>query len=710
MEGGGSDRYFVPPSSGFDKSRVLDIKPLRCLMPIFPNGSQAPPSVPHGFAPFYPFTGPQGSKTPPDLNEENPPPSAHTSFGAMPAPIRSYRGPQAQPSAQQPHDFPEASNGDGGSEMDGNGETGFHFRQRPANAVNDDGSQRDSGSSRKKTKKRQHAKSSTLVDASKVSSADFPVGISPFDREDGSREMVNYVMVTFDAIRRRISQVEDTKPSSSTGIIKRPDLKAGNILMSKKVRTNMRKRIGAVPGVEIGDIFFFRMEMCVVGLHAPSMAGIDYMSLRSDLLEDPVALSIVSSGGYDDDAEDSDVLVYSGQGGIVSGKDKQASDQKLERGNLALETSLHRSNEVRVIRGMKDPASSTAKVYVYDGLYNVKNSWTEKAKSGCSMFKYKLVRIPGQPDACAVWRSIQKWKEGSSRAGLVLPDITSGAENIPVSLVNDVDNEKGPAYFTYVPTLKYSVAFNLVHHPSFGCNCTSSCQPNDPNCSCIQKSGGDLPYTANGILVSRKPLLHECSPTCRCFPGCKIRVSQTGLKVRLEVFKTKDRGWGLQSWDPIRAGTFICEYAGEVIDNVRLMQSREEVENDEYVFDTSRVYDSFKWNYEPGLLGEESSNDANDEDYTIPSRLVISSKYFGNVARFMNHSCSPNVFWQPVLYEHNNQSSIHIAFFAVRHIPPMTELTFDYGISRASEADNGNEFNRKKRCHCGSSKCRGYFS
>ncbi|KAI4372868.1 hypothetical protein MLD38_011052 [Melastoma candidum] len=50
------------------------------------------------------------------------------------------------------------------------------------------------------------------------------------------------------------------------------------------------------------------------------------------------------------------------------------------------------------------------------------------------------------------------------------------------------------------------------------------------------------------------------------------RVSQTGLKVRLEVFMTKDGGWGLRSWDPLRAGASICEYAGEVIDKAKLVQ------------------------------------------------------------------------------------------------------------------------------------------
>ncbi|KAJ6704922.1 HISTONE-LYSINE N-METHYLTRANSFERASE H3 LYSINE-9 SPECIFIC SUVH1 [Salix purpurea] len=233
-------------------------------------------------------------------------------------------------------------------------------------------------------------------------------------------------------------------------------------------------------------MFLFRIEMCLLGLHAPSMAGIDYMSARNDLVEEPLAVSIVSSGYYEDNADDKDVLIYSGQGGAAN-KDKGATDQKLERGNLALERSLRRGNQVRVIRGMKDSLNQALKVYVYDGLYRIQDSWLEKAKSGCNIFKYKLVRIPGQPDAFGVWKSIEKWKEGlSSRAGLILPDLTSGAESTAVSLVNDVDEDKGPAYFTYVSTVKYSKSFKLTQ-PAYGCNCQNACQPGNLNCSCIRK-------------------------------------------------------------------------------------------------------------------------------------------------------------------------------------------------------------------------------
>ncbi|KAJ6346838.1 hypothetical protein OIU76_003506 [Salix suchowensis] len=499
--------------------------------------------------------------------------------------------------------------------------------------------------------------------------------VSLSERDDGNREVVHNIRMRYDALRRRLSQLEDAK-ESPVGIIRRADLKAGNILMTKQVRTNMRKRIGAVPGVEIGDMFLFRIEMCLLGLHAPSMAGIDYMSVRNDLVEEPLAVSIVSSGYYEDNADDKDVLIYSGQGGAAN-KDKGATDQKLERGNLALERSLRRGNQVRVIRGMKDSLNQALKVYVYDGLYMIQDSWLEKAKSGCNIFKYKVVRIPGQPDAFGVWKSIEKWKEGlSSRAGLILPDLTSGAESTPVSLVNDVDEDKGPAYFTYVSTVK--------------------------------KNEGNFPYTANGALVCRAPVIHECGPTCACFPNCKNRVSQTGLKFHLEVFKTKDRGWGLRSWDPIRAGTFICEYAGEVIEKV---SQGEEGDGDDYVFDTSRVYESFRWNYEPGLVEEDSSVEAIEEP-KVPSPLVISSKNVGNVARFMNHSCYPNVFWQPIMYEHNSESFIHIGFFAMRHIPPMTELTYDYGKSRVgeAEADGVSTPRGRRKCLCGALRCQGYFA
>lgn len=54
-------------------------------------------------------------------------------------------------------------------------------------------------------------------------------------------------------------------------------------------------------------------------------------------VELPVAVSIVMSGGYEDDVDNSEDMVYTGQGGndLLSTR-RQIKDQKMEKGNLAL--------------------------------------------------------------------------------------------------------------------------------------------------------------------------------------------------------------------------------------------------------------------------------------------------------------------------------------------------------------------------------------
>ncbi|XVF40851.1 hypothetical protein PTKIN_Ptkin01aG0149700 [Pterospermum kingtungense] len=688
-----------------DKSRVLNVRPLRCLVPVFPSAPSFPsfPHPPHaatpfvctppsgpfpsGFAPFYPFSG-----SPDPQSMQSSPPFGFGGTIPAPVPISSFRTTINGNAGSSRR----SSRGRGSSQAEEDGYSdGIH--------VSDAEDSSKVATTKKKTQKRTRtdniqdinvASSDVDIDAmvDKILESFNLMDFDTFRRADGDNESVGYIRLVYDVLRRKISQIEDSK-ESTPGVTRRPDLRAGTVLMNKGIRTNIRKRIGVVPGVEIGDIFFFRMEMCLIGLHAPIMAGIDYMGLKVSQDEEPVAVSIVSSGGYEDNSEDGDVLIYSGQGGNVYKRGMEITDQKLERGNLALEKSLRRGNEVRVIRGVKDVANLTGKIYVYDGLYKIQESWVEKGKSGCNVFKYKLVRLSGQTEAFTVWKSVQQWKDGTaSRAGVILPDLTSGIEPLPVSLVNEVDDEKGPTHFKYSSILKHSKPVNSTES-STGCNCLGGCLAGNSNCPCIDRNGGYLPYTANGVLVSQKALIHECGSSCKCPPNCKNRVSQNGLKIRLEVFKTKDRGWGLRSWDPIRSGACICEYAGEVID----ISGPEEVggeNDDDYIFDATRTN-------EPGevILGVSNGTPK------VPCPLIISAKDAGNVARFMNHSCSPNVFWQPVLRENNKECDLHIVFYAIGHIPPMKELTYSYGLVPPDKA-----YQKKKKCLCGSAKCVGYFS
>lgn len=682
------------PSGPIDKTRVMTVKPLRCLVPVFPSpagssaSAQSPPFAfgaptgpfPPGAAQFFPFFGSNESQKPASV------PNQGTSYTIpSPVPLNSFRTP-APTTNSGGRGRPRGSSknheayDDGDAQNEGY-ENGFTMDTEDSSDV-----------IRRKRKTRKSVKGPQAVAISN-SEVDIDqmvnhllksfnlVDIDTSLQADSDHDLVQRVVMVYNLLRRKIMQLDDAK-GVIPGISRRADLRSGTILMNKGARANTKRRIGAVPGVNIGDVFFFRMELCLAGLHAPIMAGIDYLSFKVSGDEEPIAVSIVSSGGYEDDGDDGEVLIYSGQGGVQR-NDKLVMDQKLERGNLALEKSLHRGNQVRVVRGLKDGTNQTGKIYVYDGVYKLHESWIEKGKSGCNVFKYKLIRVAGQPEGFMLWKSIQQWRDGvTTRVGVILPDLTSGAENLPICLVNDVDSEKGPAYFTYSPTLKYAKPF--TSSKSLSCRCANGCQP-ATNCPCVERNGGYLPYSSGGVLLSHNLVIHECGPSCQCPPTCRNRISQTGLKLRLEVFKTKNKGWGLRSWDPIRAGAFICEYAGEVIENGN-------DSDDDYIFDSSRAFDPL----EPVPT---------DEFVKAPFTLAVSAKNKGNVGRFMNHSCSPNVYWQPILRQNEEESYLHVGFYAVKHIPPLHELTFNYGTPQAEKKSGP----QRKKCLCGSTKCKGFF-
>uniref|UniRef100_A0A0E0BND9 YDG domain-containing protein n=1 Tax=Oryza glumipatula TaxID=40148 RepID=A0A0E0BND9_9ORYZ len=429
---------------------------------------------------------------------------------------------------------------------------------------------------------------------------------------DNPKESVEGILMMFDSLRRRVLQLDEKEDAS-----RRADLKAGTLMMQNNLRINNHKMIGHVPGVEVGDIFFFRIEMCIIGLHAPAMGGIDYISSKNK--DETLAVCIISSGGYENDDDDTDILVYTGQGG--NSRHKEKHDQKLERGNLALMNSKIKKNQIRVVRSAQDPFCNSGKIYIYDGLYRIEDTWTDTAKNGFNVFKYKLRRDPGQPDGISLWKMTEKWKANpATREKAILLDLSSKVEHLPVCLVNDVDDEKGPSHFNYVAGVKYLRPLRKTK-PLQCCKCPSVCLPGDPNCSCAQQNGGDLPYSATGLVAKHTPMVYECSSNCQCSHNCRNRITQKGIKLNFEVFWTGDRGWGLRSWDPIRAGTFICEYAGEVIDETKMDI---DVEEDKYTFRASCPGNkALSWNLGAELLEEKKVLPLALREY--PSKLANSN-------------------------------------------------------------------------------------
>src|ERR671916_95862 len=153
----------------------------------------------------------------------------------------------------------------------------------------------------------------------------------------------------------------------------------------------MPERIfGHIPGYPVGSGFDTRAELSQAGVHRPLQAGISGSGREG-------ADSIVLSGGYEDDQDFGDVIVYTGHGGRDQETGKQVADQNLIRGNRALAYSSLNGLPVRVIRGAGHPSPySPSSGYRYDGLYLVEDYWHETGISGFRIWRYKLIKLPEQ--------------------------------------------------------------------------------------------------------------------------------------------------------------------------------------------------------------------------------------------------------------------------------------------------------------------------
>ena len=138
-------------------------------------------------------------------------------------------------------------------------------------------------------------------------------------------------------------------------------------------------------GFDEGTNFSDRKEMSVQRIHGPIQAGI--WNDGSDY-----AVSIVVSGGYVDDSDDMETILYTGQGGRDPISGRQVKDQELVRGNKGLYNSMKLKYPVRVIRGFQVELGPE-KGYRYDGLYLVTSSRIEESIDGPLIWRFVLNKI-----------------------------------------------------------------------------------------------------------------------------------------------------------------------------------------------------------------------------------------------------------------------------------------------------------------------------
>jgi histone-lysine N-methyltransferase SUV39H len=194
----------------------------------------------------------------------------------------------------------------------------------------------------------------------------------------------------------------------------------------------------------------------------------------------------------------------------------------------------------------------------------------------------------------------------------------------------------------------------------------------------------------------------ECNSNCSCTADCSNRVVQKGRTVAFDLFKSPTKGWGIRTGHKVKAGTFITVYAGELLDWAAGEDRNGFYENTgtTYVLDIDSHHIQRNRYYQPYLEHLRASNitfieddktmeaaekwareewDDNKMTYSVDAGL------WGNLSRYFNHSCEPNMNMHPVYTEERDIRRPFLSFFANRDIDDGEELTFRYDTQAGEE-------------------------
>lgn len=154
--------------------------------------------------------------------------------------------------------------------------------------------------------------------------------------------------------------------------------------------------------------------------------------------------------------------------------------------------------------------------------------------------------------------------------------------------------------------------------------------------------------------AARKAPLHEPEPTS----GRRTQVRESGI-----------HGKGVYAIRPLKAGSKVLEYKGEIISWQEAL--------DRHPHDPEQPNHTFYFHLDDGH--------------------VIDGKYKGNSAKWINHSCAPNM--------EAEQDGDRVFLKALRDIEVGEELFFDYGL--IIDARLTAKLKKEYACWCGAPTCRG---
>ncbi|KRZ06928.1 Histone-lysine N-methyltransferase SUV39H1 [Trichinella zimbabwensis] len=248
---------------------------------------------------------------------------------------------------------------------------------------------------------------------------------------------------------------------------------------------------------------------------------------------------------------------------------------------------------------------------------------------------------------------------------------------------NKVDMTLPPNGFQFVTQSVSEVSVPMLETVPIGCSC-KNCLLEWKSCCASQTSIGQFAYDRyRRLKIGNCQPIFECGLLCKCDVSCVNRVVQNGRQYKVCIFRTKNNGWGVKAAEFIPRNAYVMEYVGEIITDAEAERR-------------GAIYDD---------LGETYLFDL---DYLEATKFSIDAKFYGNEARFVNHSCEPNMRVHNVWVNNYHLSLPRLAFFTIRDISPGEELTLNYYMHNDIPSDS-NEIAQHMKiipCLCGSKSCK----
>lgn len=238
-----------------------------------------------------------------------------------------------------------------------------------------------------------------------------------------------------------------------------------------------------------------------------------------------------------------------------------------------------------------------------------------------------------------------------------------------------------------IPTKGTSDLFYDIY---FGCQCENECIQD--TCACLRYTKNYITENTNDLssykLLNRNSPIYECNSSCKCKKYCGNKLVQFGPIPGLQIFECNGgslshKGKGLKTSINVNKGTFICEYSGEVLSETEAkirFEMQEERNEMNYIIYVNEYFGSKK------------------------TTTIIDPSWFGNIGRYINHSCDPNCELIPVRV---NCTVPKLAVFAKIDVDIGEELTFDYGNENDSIVCG--DVKTRKLCLCNSINCKKYL-